>query len=134
MHVFCLKVKSLSIAMWIFPIYHYNTHCGKEFELADESRKVDDEILTLIIVHEPLLRHIIELRVDNPADRKDVYQETVVAILEHLRKGKSVEHVKAWMTRIAKNKCVDFHRRIKETQTEILIYHPLSAVQRSGAV
>ena len=113
MHVFCLKVKSLSIAMWIFPIYHYNTHCGKEFELSDESRRVDDEILTLIIVHEPLLRHIIELRVDNPADRKDVYQETVVGILEYFRKEKSVEHPKAWMARIAKNKCADFHRREK---------------------
>ena len=100
--------------MWIFPIYHYNSpHCGKEFELSDESRRVDDEILALIIVHEPLLRHIIELRVDNPADRKDVYQETVVAILEYFRKEKSVEHPKAWMAGIAKNKCADFHRREK---------------------
>ena len=81
--------------------------------MSDESRKVDDEISALIIFHEPLLRHIIELRVDNPADRKDVYQETVVAILKHLRKGKSVEHAKAWMAGIAKNKCADFHRRDK---------------------
>ena len=97
--------------MWIFPIYHYSTHCGKEFELWDESQRVDDEILTLIIVHEPLLRHIISLNVDNPTDRNDVYQETVVAILEGFRKGKSVEHPKAWMAGIAKNKCADFHRR-----------------------
>ena len=113
MHVFCLKVKSLRIAMWIFPIYHYSLHCGKEFELSDENQKVDDEISALIIFHEPLLRHIIGLRVDDPVDREDVYQETVVAILEHLRKGKSVEHAKAWMTGIAKNKCADFHRREK---------------------
>lgn len=79
--------------------------------MSDESRRVDDEILTLIIVHEPLLRHIIGLSVDNPTDRDDVYQETVIAILEHLRKGKSVEHPKAWMAGIAKNKCADFHRR-----------------------
>ena len=113
MHVFCLKVKSLSIAMWIFPIYHYSPHCGKEFELSDESRRVDDEISALIIFHEPLLRHIIGLRVDDPVDREDVYQETAVAILEHLRKGKSVEHPKTWMAGIAKNKCADFHRRDK---------------------
>ena len=37
----------------------------------------------------------------------------VVAILEHFRKGKSVEHPKAWMAGIAKNKCADFHRRDK---------------------
>ncbi|MCE2416741.1 sigma-70 family RNA polymerase sigma factor [Candidatus Poribacteria bacterium] len=81
--------------------------------MSDESRRVDDEISALIIVHEPLLRRIIGLRVDDPVDRKDVYQETVVAILEHLRKGKSVEHAKAWMAGIAKNKCADFHRREK---------------------
>lgn len=81
--------------------------------MSDESRGVDGEILTLIIMHEPLLRHIISLNVDAPADREDIYQETVVAILEHFRKGKSVEHPKAWMARIAKNKCVDFHRRDK---------------------
>lgn len=81
--------------------------------MSDESRRVDDEILTLIILHEPLLRHIIGLNVDNLTDKDDVYQETVVAILEHFRKGKSVEHPKAWMVRIAKNKCADFHRRDK---------------------
>ena len=81
--------------------------------MSDESRRVDDEILTLIIVHEPLLRHIIGLSVDDPVDREDVYQETLVAILEHFRKGKSVEHPKAWMAGIAKNKCADFHRRDK---------------------
>ena len=81
--------------------------------MSDESRSVDDEILTLIIVHEPLLRHIIGLSVDDPVDREDIYQETVVAILEGFRKGKSVEHPKAWMAGIAKNKCADFHRRDK---------------------
>ena len=81
--------------------------------MSDESRRVDDEILTLIIVHEPLLRHIIGLNVDDPVDREDIYQETVVAILEGFRKGKSVEHPKAWMAGIAKNKCADFHRRDK---------------------
>ena len=81
--------------------------------MSDESRRVDDEILTLILFHEPLLRHIIGLNVDDPVDREDVYQETVVAILEGFRKGKSVEHPKAWMAGIAKNKCADFHRRDK---------------------
>ena len=81
--------------------------------MSDKNRSIDDEILTLIILHEPLLRHIIGLRVDNPTDRDDVYQETIVAILEGFRKGTPVEHPKAWMARIAKNKCVDFQRRDK---------------------
>ena len=81
--------------------------------MSDKNRDIDNEILTLIIVHEPLLRHIIGLNIDDPYDRDDVYQETVVAILEGFRKGKSVEHPKAWMAGIAKNKCADFHRRDK---------------------
>ena len=77
--------------------------------MSDESRSVDDEVLTLIIFHEPLLRHIIGLSVDDPVDKEDVYQETVVVILEYLRKGKSVEHPKAWMAGIAKDKCADLN-------------------------
>lgn len=78
--------------------------------MSDKPRSIDDEISALIIVHQPLLRHIIGLCVDDPVDREDVYQETLVAILEHFRKGKSVERPKAWMVKIAKNKCADFHR------------------------
>lgn len=93
--------------------------------MSDESRGVDGEILTLIILHEPLLRHIISLNVDAPADREDIYQETVVAILEHFRKGRSVEHPKAWMARIAKNKCVDFHRRDKRDTNRDIDFAPI---------
>lgn len=81
--------------------------------MADKGPSIEDDILTLIIVHEPLLRHIISLAINNPTDRDDVYQETVVAILEGFRKGTPVEHPKAWMARIAKNKCIDFQRRDK---------------------
>ena len=133
MHVFCLKVKSLSIAMWIFPIYHYSPHCGKEFELSDESQKVDDEISALIIFHEPLLRHIIGLRVDDPVDREDVYQETVVAILEHLRKGRWNTRKRGWQG-LRKTSVLIFIDGIKEIQTEILIYRLLSVMLRSVGV
>ena len=103
--------------------------------MSDESRRVDNEILTLIIVHEPLLRHIISLNVDNPTDRDDVYQETVVAILEGFRKGKSVEHPKAWMAGIAKNKCADFHRRDeRDTNRDIDLSSIISHTAFGGGV
>ncbi|MDE0635855.1 MAG: sigma-70 family RNA polymerase sigma factor [Candidatus Poribacteria bacterium] len=108
---------------------------GKESELSDKNRDIDDEILTLIIVHEPLLRHIISLNVDDPYDRDDVYQETVVAILEGFRKGKSVEHPKAWMAGIAKNKCADFHRRDKrDTHRDIDLSSIISHTAFGGGV
>ena len=79
--------------------------------MLNENRSQDNEILALIEVHEPLLRHIIQSRVHNPVDVDDRFQETVLAIIEHFRNGRQVKHPKAWMARIAKNKCIDFHRR-----------------------
>ena len=81
--------------------------------MPDKSQISNDEILALIKAHESLLRHIIQSNVYNPVDMDDVFQETVLAIIEHLRKGRQVKHPKAWMARIAKNKCIDFHRRDK---------------------
>ena len=79
--------------------------------MEEKIQSSDDEILTLIKAYEPLLRDIIQSRVHNPVDVDDVFQETVLAIIEHFRKGRQVKHPKAWMARIAKNKCIDFHRR-----------------------
>ena len=79
--------------------------------MQDKTQINYDEILKLIKEHEPLLRNTIASDVHNPADVDDVYQETVLAILKHFRKGRPVEHPKAWMVKIAKNQCVDFYRR-----------------------
>ena len=76
-----------------------------------DSQNGDDVILELIKKYEILLKHLIELYVHNPVDVDDVYQETVLSVLERFRKGESVKYPKAWMAKIAKNKCVDFHRR-----------------------
>lgn len=78
-----------------------------------DSQNGDDVILTILKKYEQLLKHIIESSVHNPVDVDDVYQETVLAILEDFRKRGLVEHPKAWMAKIAKNKCIDFHRRNK---------------------
>ena len=72
----------------------------------------DKALMALIDEHEPLLRGIIQLEVQNPVDADDVFQETVFAILEHFRAGKPVENPRAWMVQIAKNRCVDFHRQL----------------------
>ncbi|RKU15567.1 hypothetical protein C6503_13755 [Candidatus Poribacteria bacterium] len=71
----------------------------------------DKELIALIDEHKQSLRRIIESNVHNPFDVDDVYQETMFAILKHCRKGRPVEHPKAWMAKIAKNQCIAFHRR-----------------------
>lgn len=80
--------------------------------MSDEAQgRGDEELMVLIDEHEPLLRHIIGLGVPNLIDVDDVFQETLLAILEHFRTGKSVKYPKAWMVKVAKSKCIDFHRR-----------------------
>lgn len=71
----------------------------------------DKALMALIDEHEPQLRGIIQSYLHNSVDVDDVFQETVLSIFEHLRAGKPVRHPKAWMVRIAKNRCVDFHRQ-----------------------
>ena len=71
----------------------------------------DKELIALIDEHKQSLRRIIESNVHNPFDVDDVYQETMFAILKHFRKGRPVEHPKAWMAKIAKNQCIAFHRQ-----------------------
>ena len=73
--------------------------------------KKDEELIVLIDEHKQSLIRIIASNVHNPVDVDDVYQETVLAILEHFRKGRPVEHPKAWMEKIATNQCIAFHRR-----------------------
>lgn len=80
--------------------------------MPDKDQDRDDkELIALIDEHKQSLRRIIESNVHNPFDVDDVYQETMFAILKHFRKRRPVEHPKAWMTKIAKNQCIAFHRQ-----------------------
>ena len=99
--------------------------------MPDKDENSSDEALTALIdEHKPLLRSIIQLDVQNPVDADDVFQETVLAILEHFRAEKPVENPKAWMVRIAKNRCVDFHR---QQQRDRIRDSDLAAFISSGA-
>ena len=82
--------------------------------------------MALIDEHEPLLRGIIQSDIHNAFDADDVFQETVLSILEHFPAGKPVENPKAWMVQIAKNRCVDFHRqqrrdRVRDSDLAVFI-------------
>lgn len=91
---------------------HFKGHCEKDIALSDTDKDSSNQVLmALINEHEPLLRGIIRSNTHNAFDADDVFQETVLAILEYFRAGKPVENPKAWMVQIAKNRCVDFHRQ-----------------------
>ena len=106
---------------------HFKGHCKKDVALPDKDKDSGNQaLMALINEHEPLLRGVIQSDIHNAFDTDDVFQETVFAILEHFRAGKPLENPKAWMVRIGKNRCVDFHRqqqrdRIRDSDLAVFI-------------
>lgn len=106
---------------------HFKGHCEKDVALPDKDEDSGNQaLIALIDEHVPLLRGIIQSDIHNAFDADDVFQETVLSILEHFRAEKPLENPKAWMVRIAKNRCVDFHRqqrrdRIRDSDLAIFI-------------
>ncbi|MBM6689325.1 sigma-70 family RNA polymerase sigma factor [Collinsella tanakaei] len=46
----------------------------------------------------------------SPADAQDVVQDTFIALLEHSRPFHDREHLRAWLLRVAINRCRELHR------------------------
>ena len=104
------------ILLYLYALYskcvRLKGHYEKDLALQDKDQdRSDKELIALIDEHKQSLKRIIESNVHNPFDVDAVYQETMFAILKHFRKGRPVEHPKAWMAKIAKNQCIAFHRR-----------------------
>lgn len=68
--------------------------------------------------HSDMLRRICYLYLKNPADVDDVFQETFLALLQHGQSFESPEHEKAWLIRVAINKCKDVMKCFWYRKTE----------------
>jgi len=62
---------------------------------------------------EPRLRSFIRKHVANSGDAEDVLQDVFYELLEAYRLMKPVEHVTAWLFRVARNRMIDLFRRKK---------------------
>lgn len=67
------------------------------------------------------LRNFIRKRVPDPGDAEDILQDVFYELVEAYRMIKPVEHVTAWLFRVARNRITDlFRRKSRETsQTEL---------------
>lgn len=64
------------------------------------------------IAHQrPRLRNFIRKRVANDADVDDILQDVFAELIEAYRLMQPVEHVSAWLFRVAKNRITDLFRR-----------------------
>ena len=62
---------------------------------------------------EPRLRSFIRKHVTDSGDAEDVLQDVFYELLEAYRLMKPVEHVTAWLFRVARNRMIDLFRRKK---------------------
>lgn len=64
------------------------------------------------------LRGFIRKRVPDPADAEDILQEVFYELVEAARFMKPVEHVGAWLFRVARNRITDLFRKKKNGKFE----------------
>ena len=57
------------------------------------------------------LRAFIRKRVVDPSDAEDILQDVFYELLEAYRMMKPIEHVTAWMFRVARNRIIDLFRK-----------------------
>jgi len=73
-----------------------------------------DKLLSQAIARdEPKLRNFIRRHVADTGDAEDIVQEVFYELLEAYRLMKPVEHVTAWLFRVARNRMIDLFRKKK---------------------
>jgi RNA polymerase sigma factor (sigma-70 family) len=72
---------------------------------------------------QPRLRNFIRKHVADTSEAEDILQDVFYELIEAYRLMKPVEHVTAWLFRVARNRMVDLFRRKKPTS----LNNPVSA-------
>lgn len=76
----------------------------------ENTSSVNDAVADALSKYADMIRRICFMHLKNEADVDDIFQEVFLKLLQHSGKFQSEEHRKAWLCRVAINKCNDFHR------------------------
>lgn len=76
----------------------------------ENTSSVNDAVTDALSKYADMVRRICFMHLRNKADVDDIFQEVFLKLLQHSGKFQSEEHEKAWLCRVAINKCNDFHR------------------------
>src|SRR6266700_6871650 len=79
---------------------------------------------------EPRLRNFIRKHVADTGDAEDILQEVFYELLEAYRLMKPVEHVTAWLFRVARNRMIDLFRKNRPDS----LNEPVSAEEDSATL
>lgn len=81
---------------------------------ANQTLIEQDRLISLVVERdEPRLRNFIRRHVTDTNEAEDVLQDVFYELIETYRLMKPVEHVTAWLFRVARNRMVDLFRRKK---------------------
>src|ERR1700748_3957417 len=76
----------------------------------------EDQLISQALERDqPRLRSFIRKHVADTGEAEDILQDVFYELLEAYRLMKPVEHVTAWLFRVARNRMVDLFRRKKPT-------------------
>ncbi len=71
----------------------------------------DQRIAEVVKVEQARLRNFIRRRVSDARDAEDILQDVFYELVEAYRLVKPVEHVSAWLYRVARNRITDLFRK-----------------------
>jgi RNA polymerase sigma factor (sigma-70 family) len=82
----------------------------------------DQKISEAMARDEPRLRDFIRRRVADRGDAEDILQDVFYQLVEANRLLMPIDHITAWLFRVARNRIIDFFRKKKpETFSDIVI-------------
>jgi len=71
----------------------------------------DQRISDVVDREQPRLRNFIRRRVPDPRDAEDILQDVFYELVEANRRLMPIEHVTAWLFRVARNRITDLFRK-----------------------
>ena len=87
----------------------YATDLSDKILLARIQNEDNDALVALIEKYERLLKTIIHYEIGNAEEEADIYQETVLAIVRHIRRqADDIDSAKQWLKQVARSKCKAF--------------------------
>jgi RNA polymerase sigma-70 factor (ECF subfamily) len=79
-------------------------------EMENTSFGTNDVVTKALEKYSDIVRRICFMYLKNEADAEDIFQDVFLKFLQHKDQFESEEHEKAWLCRVAINKCKDFHK------------------------
>ncbi len=86
---------------------------------AMEAKNDEKGLAACYVRQKEALKHYIASRIDRPDEAEDVVQDVFEKLLRYEGRFESEEHLKAWLLRVAINRCRDITRAARQKDTEL---------------